>query len=120
MLLLAAGLVSFTPSGSAICWPLLDGRHLHIGWSMHAGHPTDTLTVYIHAARAPLDTAALTVFSAEHTPGAVTAPNQLAPLYTWRCPAERPAAGLWHRLGDHACLARTYAEPPEPPPPRAG
>ena len=45
--LLSAALV-LVPPGGAVCWPLPDGWHLHIGWSDAAGRPTLGLVVYAH------------------------------------------------------------------------
>lgn len=36
------------PPGGAVCWPLLDGWHIHIGWSDAIGRPTTGLVVYSH------------------------------------------------------------------------
>ena len=47
IVLLSAALALVPPSG-AVCWPLPDGWHLHIGWSDAAGRPTLGLVVYAH------------------------------------------------------------------------
>ena len=36
------------PPGGAVCWPLPNGWHIHIGWSDIAGRPTAGLVVYVH------------------------------------------------------------------------
>jgi hypothetical protein len=36
------------PPGGAVCWPLPDGRHLHIGWNDSDGEETLELTVFVH------------------------------------------------------------------------
>ncbi len=36
------------PPGGAVCWPLPNGWHIHIGWSDAAGRPTAGLVVYTH------------------------------------------------------------------------
>ena len=36
------------PPGGAVCWPLPNGWHIHIGWSDAAGRSTVGLVVYTH------------------------------------------------------------------------
>ena len=36
------------PPGGAVCWPMPNGWHIHIGWSDAAGRPTMGLVVYAH------------------------------------------------------------------------
>jgi len=36
------------PPGGAVCWPLPNGWHIHIGWSDAAGRSTVGLAVYMH------------------------------------------------------------------------
>ena len=70
-----AGLVMLmlvvVPPGGAVCWPLLNGWHVHIGWSDAAGRATPGLVVYSH--RGP------TVFINPHRAGftAMVAPDTL-------------------------------------------
>jgi hypothetical protein len=45
--LVSAALV-IVPPGGAVCWPLADGWHIHIGWSDATGRPTMGLVVYAH------------------------------------------------------------------------
>lgn len=116
-MLAAAGLVSLTPGGGAICWPLLDGRHIHIGWSLHAGHPTDMPTVYLHAEHEPVSARAASGFSQPHTPGAMPAPSQWLPSAGSVALVIREPL-LWPAAGDPHWQPRAYREPPEPPPPR--
>jgi hypothetical protein len=78
--LLAAMLV-VVPPGGAVCWPMPNGWHIHIGWSDAAGRPTPGLVVYAHRAT--------TRVSDPHHPGfsALVAPDivnlsDLRPLAT--------------------------------------
>jgi len=45
---LLALMLVVVPPGGAVCWPLLDGWHVHIGWSDAVGRPTAGLVVYSH------------------------------------------------------------------------
>ena len=45
---LAASMLVVVPAGGAVCWPLPNGWHIHIGWSDAAGRPAGGLVVYTH------------------------------------------------------------------------
>jgi len=36
------------PPGGAVCWPLPNGWHVHVGWSDASGRSTVVLVVYMH------------------------------------------------------------------------
>jgi hypothetical protein len=48
VLWLLAVMLVVVPPGGAVCWPLPNGWHIHIGWSDAAGRPTTGLVVYAH------------------------------------------------------------------------
>lgn len=48
VLWLLASMLVVVPPGGAVCWPLPNGWHLHMGWSDAAGRPTAGLVVYVH------------------------------------------------------------------------
>lgn len=45
---LLASMLVLVPPGGAVCWPLPNGWHIHIGWSDATGRPTGGLVVYAH------------------------------------------------------------------------
>ena len=76
--LLAAMLV-LVPPGGAVCWPLLDGWHIHIGWSDATGRPTPGLVVYAHRGPGRVSNPHRTGFSALVAPDTVNL-SDLRPL----------------------------------------
>lgn len=101
---LLAAMLAIVPTGGAVCWPLLDGWHLHIGWSDGAGRPTAGLVVYAHRGPERVANPHRTGFSALVAPDTVnlsdlrplvTASLWVLPLLTlcWLCLSQDP----WRR-----------------------
>ena len=93
--LLSAALV-LVPPGGAVCWPLPNGWHLHIGWSDAAGRATLGLVVYAHRGPGRVVDPHRTGFSALVAPDMVNlsdlrplaaGASWLLPLFTlcWLC-----------------------------------
>jgi hypothetical protein len=76
--LLSAALVLVPPSG-AVCWPLPNGWHLHIGWSDAAGRPTLGLVVYAHRGPGRVVDPHRSGFSALVAPDAVNLSDLIPP-----------------------------------------
>ena len=107
---LLAIMLVMVPPGGAVCWPLLDGWHLHIGWSDAAGRPTAGLVVYAHRGPELVANPHRTGFSALVAPDTVNR-SDLRPLVT---------ASLWLRPLRTLCWLRLAPAPwrrqPEPLP----
>ena len=50
LLFFFSSMLLLAPPGGAVCWPLPDGRHIHIGWNDSDGQATLGLTVFTHRA----------------------------------------------------------------------
>lgn len=76
--LLSAMLV-IVPPGGAVCWPMPNGWHIHIGWSDATGKPSAGLVVYAHYGPGRISNPHRTGFSALIAPDTVNL-SDLRPL----------------------------------------
>jgi hypothetical protein len=82
---LLALMLIVVPPGGAVCWPLLNGWHIHIGWTDAAGRPSAGLVVYSHLGPGRVVNPHPTSLSALVAPDTVNL-SDLRPL---------PAGALW-------------------------
>jgi hypothetical protein len=111
-------LLVIAPPGQSVCWPLLGGRHLHIGWSNVDGHESPTLAVFIHSDdETPATLASSSPSFAPGVPSPVFSSGDLPPLalgLVWAL----SAITLGWLLLTRAVSARLFHLPALDPPPR--
>jgi len=103
------------PPGGAVCWPLPNGWHLHIGWSDASGRSTVGLVVYMHRGPGRVANPHPAGFSALVAPDTFNL-SDLRPLGTvtvWLLPL---LTLCWLRLTPNTLRRRPALSPLEHPP----
>ena len=103
------------PPGGAVCWPLPNGWHIHIGWSDAAGRSTVGLVVYLHRGPGRVANPHPAGFSALVSPDTFNL-SDLRPLGTaalWLLPL---LTLCWLRLAPNSLRRRPALIPLEHPP----
>lgn len=119
--LLAGGLavsLALLPGGSAACWPLPNGQHLHVGWVDAHGHGATHLHIIIHTDRFFAEVAhGMPGIGAARLVG-VALPLPMLAMNLWSMPAWAVTLTWLGRVWN-APHDRTRRVRPPTPPPRA-
>lgn len=112
-----AGLMALLPGGSAACWPLPKGQHLHVGWVDAHGHGATHLHIIIHTDRFFADVAhGMPGIGAARLAG-VALPLPMLAMNLWSMPAWAVTL-TWLGCVWNAPHDRTERIRPPIPPPR--
>lgn len=111
-----AGLMALLPGGSAACWPLPNGQHLHLGWVDAHGHGSAHLHIVVHAERFFADIGGDVPSIGLARVGGDAPPLPMLPAGHWQVMLWAVTV-LWPGPGQPALGGPAWqARPPTPPP----